>query len=96
MPWSSTVFALHAHYTIVVGGLGTRSVAVVDGAKLTVSSMGLLQGIYNLPNCGPNEDDPSDKPTAMCLTIQHLVATGAYLPFIRCTVRMANFPLPFL
>lgn len=44
----------------------------------------LLQGIYNLPNCGPNEDDPSDKPTAMCLTIQHLVATGAYLPFIRC------------
>lgn len=42
-----------------------------------------LQGIYNLPNCGPNEDDPSDKPTGVCLAIQHLVATGAYLPLIR-------------
>jgi hypothetical protein len=42
-----------------------------------------LQGIYNLPNCQTDEDDPRDKPTAMCLTVQRLVAAGAYLPFIR-------------
>lgn len=41
------------------------------------------QGIYNLPNCQTDEDDPRDKPTAMCLTVQRLVAAGAYLPFIR-------------
>ena len=45
--------------------------------------MSASQGIYNLPNCQTDEDDPRDKPTAMCLTVQRLVAAGAYLPFIR-------------
>ena len=51
----------------------------------------VLQGIYNLPNCGTDEDDPHDLPTGMCLTIQRLVATGAYLPLIRTNLIQAQY-----
>lgn len=49
------------------------------------------QGIYNLPNCGTDEDDPGDEPTRMCLTIQRAVAAGAYLPFIRTNLVQAQY-----
>jgi palmitoyl-protein thioesterase len=56
-----------------------------------VTMGGQHQGIYNLPNCQTDEDDPRDKPTAMCLTVQRLVAAGAYLPFIRDQLIQAQY-----
>ncbi len=50
-----------------------------------------LQGVYNLPNCGTNDDDPEDQPTAMCLTMQALIARGAYLPVVRDHLVQAQF-----
>jgi palmitoyl-protein thioesterase len=63
------------------------------GARMhTLVTMGAQhQGIYNLPNCGTNEDDPGDEPSGMCLTIQRAVATGAYLPFIRDNLIQAQY-----
>ena len=49
------------------------------------------QGVYNLPNCGTNDDDPGDQPTAMCLTVQSLIARSAYLPFVRDHLVQAQY-----
>ena len=50
-----------------------------------------LQGVYNVPNCGTNDDDPEDQPTAMCLTMQALIARGAYLPVVRDHLVQAQY-----
>lgn len=50
-----------------------------------------VQGVYNLPNCGTDDDDPKDQPTAACLAVQTVVAHGAYLPYLRDHVVQAQY-----
>lgn len=50
-----------------------------------------MQGVYNLPNCGTDDDDPHDKPTSTCLMVQSLLAQGAYAPFVRDYIVQAQY-----
>jgi len=58
----------------------------------TLVTMGAQhQGVYNLPNCGTDDDDPKDQPTSACLAVQAVVARGAYLPYLRDHLVQAQY-----
>ena len=49
------------------------------------------QGVYNLPQCGTDEADPSSKPSSACLAIQYLLGASAYAPYVRDHVVQAQY-----